>query len=422
MKLEWVNHASYIIEHKDFKLLVDPWIEGSAFNNGWDLISKTKQTHEKLSNANYIWISHEHPDHFSPAFFKSIQKGKRKNITVLFQETRDKRVITFLKNIGYQTIELPLKNKYKIDSNIELICDRVGYLIDSYLLLSINGKKILNTNDCIINNSKTAKNIKKIVGEVDVLLTQFSYANWAGNELDADYRKEIAIQKLKSLSLQINYLKPKYIIPFASFIYFSHEENFYLNNHINKPNEVYNYLRMNHSISAMFFYPGEKWNFEESHDSKNSIKMYMQDFDTIAVKHKANKINKTKLDEAFKNYKKNIKGYRFFNIIGQLLSKSFETSIFLWDHNKAFSFNHNKGLNIINKKLNECDYQMSSESLIYILQFDFGVESLEVNGRFRTNIFNTRDLSYRFFAYVIKSRNLSFFELVSRLIKRYKHY
>jgi UDP-MurNAc hydroxylase len=109
MRLEWVNHASYIIQHEDFKLLVDPWIEGSAFNNGWDLISDTNQTCEELSNVNYIWISHEHPDHFSPSFFQSIPKEKRKNINILFQSTKDKRVVTFLNKIGYQTIELKLR-------------------------------------------------------------------------------------------------------------------------------------------------------------------------------------------------------------------------------------------------------------------------------------------------------------------------
>jgi len=198
MRLEWVNHASYIIQHEDFKLLVDPWIEGSAFNNGWDLISDTNQTYEELSNVNYIWISHEHPDHFSPSFFQSIPKEKRKNINILFQSTKDKRVVTFLNKIGYQTIELKLRKKYIINASIEIICDRVGYIIDSYLLLSINGKKILNTNDCIINDSKTAINIKKVVGDVDILLTQFSYANWAGNEKDFEYRRQVAETKLKS--------------------------------------------------------------------------------------------------------------------------------------------------------------------------------------------------------------------------------
>ena len=39
---------------------------------------------------------------------------------------------------------------------------------------------------------------------------------------------------LKKLSQTINFLKPKNVIPFASFCFFSRDDNFYLNDSINK--------------------------------------------------------------------------------------------------------------------------------------------------------------------------------------------
>ena len=49
-----------------------------------------------FKNISHIWFSHEHPDHFSVGFFLKFKELiKQKNITILFQHTRDKRVKDF---------------------------------------------------------------------------------------------------------------------------------------------------------------------------------------------------------------------------------------------------------------------------------------------------------------------------------------
>ena len=50
-------------------------------------------------------------------------------------------------------------------------------------MLAIRGgdRTILNLNDCIIRKRDAAEQIREAVGNVDLLLTQFSYANWEGN-------------------------------------------------------------------------------------------------------------------------------------------------------------------------------------------------------------------------------------------------
>ena len=40
--ITFVNHASVIFSYGDVNLITDPWISGSAFNNSWELISKSK--------------------------------------------------------------------------------------------------------------------------------------------------------------------------------------------------------------------------------------------------------------------------------------------------------------------------------------------------------------------------------------------
>ncbi len=69
-----------------------------------------------------------------------------------------------------------------------------------------------------------------MIGPVDVLLTQFSYAAWKGGRDNKALRQAAAREKLVTVRRQIECLQPKFVIPFASFIYFSHADNFYLNN------------------------------------------------------------------------------------------------------------------------------------------------------------------------------------------------
>ena len=78
----FVNHASVIFSHKDIRLITDPWIFGSAFNNGWILLSESKFKIEDFENITHIWFSHEHPDHFHTAVLNKIPEDLRKKITI----------------------------------------------------------------------------------------------------------------------------------------------------------------------------------------------------------------------------------------------------------------------------------------------------------------------------------------------------
>ena len=62
-----------MISNSDISLLTDPWYAGNVFNDGWSLLyeNEIKEIIDTIENITHIWISHEHPDHFSIKFFKS---------------------------------------------------------------------------------------------------------------------------------------------------------------------------------------------------------------------------------------------------------------------------------------------------------------------------------------------------------------
>ena len=79
-KFTFINHASYMIETDQSILIVDPWVEGYAFDKGWSLLD-TSTTDQDLVNyisaikkEKFIWLSHEHSDHFSVPFLMKLKK------------------------------------------------------------------------------------------------------------------------------------------------------------------------------------------------------------------------------------------------------------------------------------------------------------------------------------------------------------
>ena len=54
MNLTFLNHASYILNIGNSNILFDPYLYGSAFNNGWKLLNE--EEHD-VTNVNYIFYS-----------------------------------------------------------------------------------------------------------------------------------------------------------------------------------------------------------------------------------------------------------------------------------------------------------------------------------------------------------------------------
>ena len=75
-KVEFINHASVLITYGNVGLLSDPWYQGDAFHKGWNLLHEfdDNEINILLDRTSHIWISHEHPDHFSISFFKKFGK------------------------------------------------------------------------------------------------------------------------------------------------------------------------------------------------------------------------------------------------------------------------------------------------------------------------------------------------------------
>lgn len=404
MNLTWVNHAAYILEHNGIRLITDPWLFGSAFDNGWNLLCKTKFTIDDFATISHIWFSHEHPDHFSPPILLKIPESIRSKIKVLFQATKDRRVAKFCEKLGFQVIELPNRAPVKLSDDITITCGAVRP-IDSWLLVETSEVRILNMNDCIVENDAKTSSIYRSVGNVDLLLTQFGYAQWVGNPDEVELRNQSKLEKLNRIKLQADAFKPKWICPFASFVYFSHQENAYLSDRVATIHEAYHFVEQHTCSVPLVFYPGHKWDIGTPWNSEPALGKYETDYNRpdkpLSVANE--EVDISALQSLARDYIQNAysKGNRtaitiWKHRLARNLKERLELKIALFDSNVALRFDWQKGLSIEERDHSEPDITLSSGSLAYILQNDWGFGTVRINGRYRASTSGRRKFSMIF--------------------------
>jgi UDP-MurNAc hydroxylase len=414
MKISFVNHASLIVETGDVVLLCDPWLDGTVFNNGWALVSPSVLKPEQIARLTHIWFSHEHPDHFSPSTLKSIPEKHRKNITVLFQETEDKRVIQFCAKLGFRAVtELEPDHWINLSTSTKVLCNpqRDEWQADSWLCLQADNECFLNVNDCGINTSEAAHRIAAKTGPVDVLCTQFSYAAWQGNAEAIDEHKAQALKALQHIQTQAAALQAKFVMPFASFVWFCHHENYSLNTGMNRIDTAADWIETETDAEPLVLYPGDTWHLGEPHDWHSAAARHVHDLESLhadpvlqtSVSVDAETLIKNSHQFAERCYKSSSKflvrsymameSYRARRICGlrgqfadlvSLACLNIEPArLYITDLQTSFSFNLPDGLQPIAADQQVCDIALSSESLQQCFKIDWGGETLLINGRFQ---------------------------------------
>ncbi len=268
MKIRFVSHASFSVESGGITLLTDPWLFGKAFNQGWALLSPAATV--PWEKIDYVWISHQHPDHLHFPTLKSLPPQEKNRLTMLYQKHASQRIPKVLRGMGYPNVQEVTLNKWiSLRGGVEVMCGSAGSM-DSWIAVRAEGVNVLNLNDCVIEPAHLAY-ISKLVGKVTVLLTQFSFANWIGNRADELGEAET---KLRQVRQRVNLLKPEVTIPFASFIYFCSQENSWMNEFSITPRRVAD-LGL---PGVNFMYPGDEWDSDvRTFNSAEAIEKYMND-------------------------------------------------------------------------------------------------------------------------------------------------
>jgi hypothetical protein len=382
MKIEWINHASFVVEYASVRLITDPWIQGLVFNNSWAHVSPTRFTYEDFHNISHIWFSHEHPDHFNPPDLNRIDRRARARISILFQQTLDRKVIDYCTRAGFASPrELEPGMWHSLPNGMRLVCDKTTNETDSWLYLRTDQTSLLNLNDCVFRSIHELERIKRLVGTVDVLFTQFSYANWQGNRDDVRRRQAAAHSKIEQMRVQIAVLRPRYVVPSASYVWFCNENNFFMNDATNRIDHVFAALSAITEAVPMVLYPGDVWTVGSPHDSRSSIERYITDHER-ALRHPhlfhSPKIDLEILHEAADIFRRRSLD---LNVRRKLLGYR-PCRIFLTDHTVALAFSFKTGLQRTADGAEDCDVAVGSQALKYCFDHTWGFDTLLVSGMF----------------------------------------
>lgn len=390
LSITLVNHASVVISDSKVSILSDPWFFGGAFNDGWSLLYQNSEEEiiGILNSITHIWISHEHPDHFSvPFFMKYSDIIIKNNIKILFQETEDKRVVNFLRAKKMNVDELKNKEKYNLNTNLSIRCIKSSFY-DSALEVNIGDKKILNLNDCPITNSNEIELFREEFGTYDILLTQFSYAAWKGGKNNIEWRISAAEEKINTMKKQSRILGVKYLIPFASFVRFSNPMNNYLNDSVNTPEAVAKKLD-NEDFDVIFLEPMIDHNIDNLTPNNEGIDFWEERFSSIeGAELFSNELeaSEAELNDSYREYRSRVfeNNSKTLIFLLRLLPLGLFRSIRfkLYDTKKYVDVDLLKKDLIFSEPPTDFDIEMSSQSLSFLFKNTFGFDTLTVNACF----------------------------------------
>ncbi len=276
--VELVSHASLLIRAGDVALLTDPWLTGTVFGGSWRLIQQPAIDDLPWPEVTHLWLSHNHPDHFHPASLSQIPEQHRSRISVLRSAARGREVQEkTLRDLGFVSFQ-PLRagSWNALGGQVEVfegafdVADREDQG-DAFLAVRSGPVNVLNLNDCVVRRSWQAQEVLRQIGadHVDLLCTQFSYGQWAGNPEDKALRRAKADRKLDRLMLQVDHLRARAVLPFASYFLFCHRENNHLNDEIVTPDRVIRRLQ-DRGVATVVLFPGERWTVGTAWDSRQS--------------------------------------------------------------------------------------------------------------------------------------------------------
>jgi len=310
--LTFLGHAGFMYETENEILLMDPWMSTSgAFDSSWyqfpcnhSLGDDVREIIETTNKEVYIYISHEHKDHFDVPFLLTLKLSKINFITPKFR--RD-HVASVLNKLAPKSVYTPIDSELINIGNLEirLFLDDQEIVRDSALGLYDRDSDFtfLNLNDCKVYDR--VDELFDIYKKFNIFTCQFSGAVFHPVCYDYPEKKYNEISKSKvngkfgSVKNLIDKFKPELYIPAAGPPVFLDPHLVSINyqevNIFSSPFKFKKYLHdtlpeLNVEVpvpGSKFYFKNQQFdikhpfeNIEEMYDEKN-IQNYAKNYDYI---------------------------------------------------------------------------------------------------------------------------------------------
>jgi UDP-MurNAc hydroxylase len=199
MRATSLGHAGILIETDYGSITCDPWFE-PAFLGSWFVFPRNDKLSpalmEKVCNASFLYVSHQHGDHLDEGFLK---QHMSKDATVLLPGFPTRELERQLSRLGFHKfvrttsgVETEIAPGLRIAIHVEsTISDGPGG--DSAIVVSDGLSRLVNQNDCRTGDLSSLVSH----GPVDLHYLQFSGAIWYPMVYDMPLEQKRALAKSK---------------------------------------------------------------------------------------------------------------------------------------------------------------------------------------------------------------------------------
>ncbi|HJU19494.1 MAG TPA: hypothetical protein VJ770_23815 [Stellaceae bacterium] len=141
---ETIGNATLVFyENGRAVLATDPWLKGTCYFGSWALDRPlTARETAAVIAADYIWISHGHPDHLHPESLALLPRGKK----ILLPDHYTCEIRDSLQGLGFDVTVLRYRQWQQLSPHLRCLClDNENQ--DAILIVEAGASLIVNLND-----------------------------------------------------------------------------------------------------------------------------------------------------------------------------------------------------------------------------------------------------------------------------------
>ena len=232
VSLQIAGHACMILRDADKPILItDPWLIGSCYWRSWWLQNyPANELLHELSNTEFCYITHEHPDHFH---LPSIRK-LGKNPVYLSPSLPEEQIAVFLSQEGYTAKSIPARQWHRLSDEIEILSIPF-FPDDSILLVKTPNAVLINFNDTKPNVFQ-ARYLNKYLAAQPGSRKRIMMISYSPASIVNSFRKDNEVLTIRDKQAFVDYvgkladvLNIDHYLPFASQAVFHRTDSSWAN-------------------------------------------------------------------------------------------------------------------------------------------------------------------------------------------------
>ena len=180
--VKYFYSACVSVSTPNIRILCDPWFTDGIYDGSWFQFPKIAEPVTVVGDADIVYISHIHPDHYDPHFLKKYFEfyGEKE---VLIADHTPNFLAKKMQSDGIRSRIVQRSECLQYgDTAVHLFPVVTGSVsdIDSVLILEHSGEdrihRVVNTNDSIPSPGLTREILQRVNGDIDILLCGYTGA------------------------------------------------------------------------------------------------------------------------------------------------------------------------------------------------------------------------------------------------------